>query len=192
MRRGTVAKERFLVVNKLKSFKRVDTLSYKTISANKETATKEWVVVDATDQVLGRLGAKVAKLLRGKYKPNFTPNADCGDNVIIINADKVVLTGNIQGDIVAVYSGTGTKLVSYTYDAWGNHTVTYHNGGESTVAVNNPFRYRGYYYDADLELYYLNSRYYDSKIGRFISSDAVEVITASPTALTRPLITTHT
>ena len=72
----------------------MDTLSYKTISANKETATKEWVVVDATDQVLGRLGAKVAKLLRGKYKPNFTPNADCGDNVIIINADKVVLTGN--------------------------------------------------------------------------------------------------
>ena len=58
-----MAKESFLVVNKLKSFKRVDTLSYKTISANKETATKEWVVVDATDQVLGRLGAKVAKLL---------------------------------------------------------------------------------------------------------------------------------
>ena len=72
----------------------MDTLSYKTISANKETATKEWVVVDATDQVLGRLGAKVAKLLRGKYKPNFTPHVDCGDNVIIINADKVKLTGN--------------------------------------------------------------------------------------------------
>ena len=78
----------------------MDTLSYKTISANKETATKEWVVVDATDQVLGRLGAKVAKLLRGKYKPNFTPNADCGDNVIIINADKVVLTGNKWTDRV--------------------------------------------------------------------------------------------
>ena len=71
----------------------MDTLSYKTISANKETATKEWVVVDATDQVVGRLGAKVAKLLRGKYKPNFTPHVDCGDNVIIINADKVKFTG---------------------------------------------------------------------------------------------------
>ena len=71
----------------------MDTLSYKTISANKETAQKEWVVVDATDQILGRLGSKVAKLLRGKYKPNFTPNVDCGDNVIIINADKVRLTG---------------------------------------------------------------------------------------------------
>ncbi len=78
----------------------MDTLSYKTISANKETATKEWVVVDATDQVLGRLGSKVAKLLRGKYKPNFTPNVDCGDNVIIINADKVKLTGNKWTDRV--------------------------------------------------------------------------------------------
>ncbi len=78
--------------------KKVDTLSYKTISANKETAKKEWVVVDATDQVLGRLCTKVAKLLRGKYKPNFTPHVDCGDNVIIINADKVKLTGNKWSD----------------------------------------------------------------------------------------------
>jgi large subunit ribosomal protein L13 len=84
----------------------VDTLSYKTISANKETATKEWVVVDATDQVVGRLGAKVAKLLRGKYKPNFTPHVDCGDNVIIINADKVKFTGNKWNDkIYLSYTG---------------------------------------------------------------------------------------
>ena len=68
----------------------MNTLSYKTISANKETAKKEWVVVDATDQVVGRLASKVAKLIRGKYKPNFTPHVDCGDNVIIINAAKVV------------------------------------------------------------------------------------------------------
>ena len=65
----------------------MNTLSYKTISANKETAKKEWVVVDASDQVVGRLCSKVAKLLRGKYKPTFTPHVDCGDNVIIINAD---------------------------------------------------------------------------------------------------------
>ena len=58
----------------------MDTLSYKTISLNKETAKKEWVVVDATDQVLGRLATKVAKMLRGKYKPGFTPHVDCGDN----------------------------------------------------------------------------------------------------------------
>jgi large subunit ribosomal protein L13 len=76
----------------------VDTLSYKTISANAATVQKEWVVVDATDQVLGRLGAKVAKLLRGKYKPSFTPHVDCGDNVIIINADKVKMTGNKWND----------------------------------------------------------------------------------------------
>ena len=78
----------------------MDTLSFKTISANKETATKEWGVVDATDQVVGRLGSKVAKLLRGKYKPNFTPHVDCGDNVIIINADKVKFTGNKWNDKV--------------------------------------------------------------------------------------------
>ena len=78
----------------------MDTLSYKTISANKETAKKEWVVVDATDQVVGRLCSKVAKLIRGKYKPNFTPNVDCGDNVIIINAEKVVFTGKKETDKV--------------------------------------------------------------------------------------------
>ena len=78
----------------------MNTLSYKTISANKETAKKEWVVVDATDQVVGRFCSKVAKLLRGKYKPNFTPNVDCGDNVIIINADKVVFTGKKETDKV--------------------------------------------------------------------------------------------
>ena len=72
----------------------MDTLSYKTISANKATVTKEWVVVDATDQVMGRLCSKVAKLLRGKYKTNFTPHVDCGDNVIIINAEKVTMTGD--------------------------------------------------------------------------------------------------
>ena len=76
----------------------MDTLSYKTISANKATAQKEWVVVDATDQVLGRLATKVAKLLRGKYKPSFTPHVDCGDNVIIINADKVQMTGSKWND----------------------------------------------------------------------------------------------
>ena len=78
----------------------MDTLSYKTISANKATVQKEWVVVDATDQVLGRLSAKVAKLLRGKYKPSYTPHVDCGYNVIIINADKVILTGNKWTDRV--------------------------------------------------------------------------------------------
>ncbi len=71
----------------------MDTLSFKTVSTNKETANKEWVVIDATDAVLGRMSYKVEKLLRGKYKPSFTPHADCGDNVIIINADKITLTG---------------------------------------------------------------------------------------------------
>jgi large subunit ribosomal protein L13 len=72
----------------------VDTLSYKTVSANSATVNKEWIVVDATDQTLGRFASKVAKILRGKNKPNFTPHVDCGDNVIVINAEKVRLTGN--------------------------------------------------------------------------------------------------
>jgi len=84
----------------------MDTLSYKTVSANKATANKEWVVVDAKDQVLGRFAVKVAKLLRGKYKTNFTPHVDCGDNVIVINADKVVLTGKKWTDRVYLrYTG---------------------------------------------------------------------------------------
>jgi large subunit ribosomal protein L13 len=72
----------------------VDTLSYKTVSANKESADKKWLLVDAEGETLGRLASKVAQLIRGKHKPNFTPHADCGDNVIVINAEKVQLTGN--------------------------------------------------------------------------------------------------
>jgi large subunit ribosomal protein L13 len=79
----------------------VDTLSYKTVSANKETADKQWFVVDAEGQTVGRLASKVAKIIRGKHKVNFTPHADCGDNVIIINAEKV--------------SFSGTKLVNKEY-----------------------------------------------------------------------------
>jgi large subunit ribosomal protein L13 len=71
----------------------VDTLSYKTVSANKETVNKEWLLVDAKNEVLGRLASKVAFLLRGKHKTDFTPHVDCGDNVIVINADKIRLTG---------------------------------------------------------------------------------------------------
>lgn len=71
----------------------MDTLSYKTVSANSKTVNKDWVVIDAENAVLGRLASKVAFLLRGKHKTNFTPHVDCGDNVIIINADKIALTG---------------------------------------------------------------------------------------------------
>lgn len=71
----------------------MDTLSYKTISANKENANTEWFVVDAEGQRLGRLASNVAKMVRGKHKANFTPHANCGDKVIVINADKIELTG---------------------------------------------------------------------------------------------------
>jgi len=72
----------------------LDSLIYKTISANKNTVDKKWVIIDANGQTLGRMCSKVAKLLRGKYKPNFTPHVDCGDNVIVINAEKIILSGN--------------------------------------------------------------------------------------------------
>ncbi|NQU87781.1 MAG: 50S ribosomal protein L13, partial [Mariniphaga sp.] len=79
---------------------------YKTVSANKATVNKEWVLVDAEGQVLGRLASKVAKILRGKNKPEFTPHVDCGDNVIVINAEKVILTGKKMTDKVYLrYTG---------------------------------------------------------------------------------------
>ncbi|WP_397363735.1 50S ribosomal protein L13 [Olleya sp. R77988] len=76
----------------------MDTISYKTISANKATVDKQWVLVDADGQTLGRLASKVAILLRGKHKPSFTPHVDCGDNVIVINSEKINLTGNKWND----------------------------------------------------------------------------------------------
>ena len=84
----------------------VDTLSYKTVSANKATVKKEWVLIDAKDQILGRLSSLAARLLRGKHKRNFTPHVDCGDNVIIINAAQVKLTGRKLTDRkIITYSG---------------------------------------------------------------------------------------
>ena len=92
--------------NKVLKIDIVDTLSYKTLSANKETANKEWFVVDAEGQTLGRMASKIAKILRGKYKTNFTPHADCGDYVIIINAGKIVMSGNKMEDR-RIFSHTG-------------------------------------------------------------------------------------
>jgi large subunit ribosomal protein L13 len=84
----------------------VDTLSYRTVSLNKATVQKEWVVVDATDQILGRLSSKIAMVLRGKHKPGYTPHVDCGDNVIVINAEKVRLTGNkLKGKVYVRHTG---------------------------------------------------------------------------------------
>jgi len=71
----------------------LNTNSYKTASLNKATVEKNWVIIDADSQVLGRMASEVAKMIRGKHKPSFTPHVDCGDNVIVINADKIRLTG---------------------------------------------------------------------------------------------------
>ena len=76
----------------------MDTLSYKTVSANKATVHKEWIVIDANDEILGRLASKVAYILRGKHKTNFTPHVDCGDNVVVVNAEKIKLSGKKMAD----------------------------------------------------------------------------------------------
>ena len=84
----------------------MDTLSYKTVSLNKATVDKKWLVIDATDLALGRLASRIALILRGKNKPGFTPNVDCGDNVIVINAEKVALKGKKMTNRVYVrYTG---------------------------------------------------------------------------------------
>ena len=93
----------------------MDTLSYKTIATNKSTADKLWVLVDAKGQTLGRLASKVAILLRGKHKPNFTPHVDCGDNVVVINASKVNLTGKKWED---------KTYIRYTGYPGGQRTLT--------------------------------------------------------------------
>ena len=93
----------------------MDTLSYKTISANSKTVTKEWVLIDANDVVLGRLSSVVAAMLRGKHKTNFTSHVDCGDNIIIINAEKIKLTGKKMDE---------KEYVSYTGYPGGQRFVT--------------------------------------------------------------------
>ena len=93
----------------------MDTLSYKTIATNKSTANKLWVLIDAEGQTLGRLASKVAILLRGKHTPNFTPHVDCGDNVVVVNASKVNLTGKKWED---------KTYIRYTGYPGGQRTLT--------------------------------------------------------------------
>lgn len=78
----------------------MDQLSYRTVSANRQTVEKKWVVIDASNQILGRLSSQIVNILRGKNKPSFTPHVDCGDNVIVINAEKIRLTGKKMTDKV--------------------------------------------------------------------------------------------
>lgn len=84
----------------------MDSISYKTRNLNKATAEKNWVLVDAEGQVLGRVASQVAKVIRGKHKPGYTPNVDCGDHVVVINAEKVKMTGKKWTDrVIFTHSG---------------------------------------------------------------------------------------
>ena len=93
----------------------MDTLSYKTVSVNKENADKKWVLVDANNETLGRFSSVVAMVLRGKHKASYTPHADCGDNVVVINAEKIQLSGN---------KWTGKEYVSYSGYPGGQKKIT--------------------------------------------------------------------
>jgi large subunit ribosomal protein L13 len=102
----------------------VDTLSYRTVSANAQTVKRVWWVVDATDMPLGRLSTRIAAILRGKNKPYFTPHTDCGDFVIIINAEKVKLTGK--------------KLTEKEIDWYTGYPGGRKVANPKTVLANNP------------------------------------------------------
>lgn len=93
----------------------MNTLSYKTQSANRKTVNKQWVLVDAENETLGRLASKVAKMIRGKHKTNYTPHVDCGDNVVVVNAEKVRLTGNKM---------TEKTYISYSEYPGGQKSIT--------------------------------------------------------------------
>ncbi|TAE00958.1 MAG: 50S ribosomal protein L13 [Bacteroidetes bacterium] len=93
----------------------MDTLSYRTISANAQTVVKDWVIVDAQSAVLGRFASQVAMIIRGKHKASYTPHVDCGDNVIVINADKIRLTGKKMNE---------KEIISYTGYPGGQRFIT--------------------------------------------------------------------
>ncbi|WP_422360192.1 50S ribosomal protein L13 [Reichenbachiella sp.] len=111
----------------------MDSISYKTAMTNKATASKNWVVVDADGKVLGRLASEVAKMIRGKHKPGYTPNTDCGDNVIVINSDKVKMTGR---------KWTDKKYISHTGYPGGQREQTPNEvlAKSSTILVERAVR----------------------------------------------------
>ena len=111
----------------------MDTLSYKTISSNISTVEKKWIVVDADQKVLGRMASEVAKIIRGKNKPSFSPHVDCGDNVIVINSDKVQLTGK---------KWTDKEYIRHTGYPGGQRTQTplQVKAKSSTILVENAVR----------------------------------------------------
>ena len=96
----------------------MEALSYKTVSASKETVNKGWILIDAEDQILGRLGSKVAYILRGKVKTNFTPHVDTGDYIVVINAEKVHVTGKKLTDKIYYHHTNhigGIKSISFKH-----------------------------------------------------------------------------
>ena len=152
----------------IRTSKTVNGVEHKYYLSGDRIIAEEWdgdmlvYVYDATGSPIGMM------YYMGYFNSNF--------------CEKYWFEKNIWGDITGVYDDAGNLLIEYSYDPYGNCTET--SVSNSYGAYYNPFRYRGYYYDADLGLYYLNSRYYDSNTCRFISADDYSVISATPMGLT--------
>jgi len=114
-------------------------------------------------------GSQLTQMKKGNDTLTFTYDASGIPLTITHGSNKYYYATNLQGDVVAILDAAGSAVAGYTYDAWGNCTVT----GVSSIAELNPLRYRGYVYDTETELYYLQSRYYDPEVGRFINADGL-------------------
>ena len=114
----------------------------------------------------------------GSNKLHFTYDS-IGPASVTYNGTTYLYVKNAQGDVFQIVDGNGNTVGTYIYDAWGN--MLYHYGSHvDDIGKYNPFRYRGYVYDTETGLYYLNSRYYNPTWGRFVNADTAAVVAASP------------
>ena len=130
--------------------------TYYLSTANRENFVEQYRIVFIYDENGAPAGMK--------YR---TPSYSAND------FDYYFFEKNLQGDIIAIYDEAGTQIGTYTYDAWGNCTAKSNISGYNSILYNNPFRYRGYYYDTETGLYYLQSRYYNPQWGRFLNADSI-------------------
>ena len=128
-------------------------------------------------------GSQLSQMTVGADTLHFTYDANGRPTTLTYNGTLYYYVTNLQGDVIAILGNQGETVVSYTYDAWGN-ILSCTGSMADTLGTYNPLRYRGYVYDQETGLYYVSSRYYDPEIGRFISPDTTDVLTATPMGLT--------
>ena len=128
-------------------------------------------------------GTQLVQMTVGSNTLLFTYGINGQPMSVNYNGTDYYYITNSQGDVVGILNASGTEVVTYNYDAWGNILSTTGTMA-SSLGLNNPLRYRGYVYDRETGLYYLQSRYYNPTIGRFISADSADILTATPMGLT--------